>query len=554
MTPAPISGVVLGEQERLLTEILQRHQVGTSLRCLLLADFPPKWAKALKQVLPRFYPNFSVKSTLIDHCSRYQQVYGPIVSGELTLNIINALETPATKVIKSVYSVLYELPDQYLVVMADASVATWDPPNDIGESAIIHLREEISQTLSKRTPSDTQDDLMRSLYRGDSALLAHAQKIAPTYTLDHLILKPSVKNTVTEALNIARHKIQDSFDSGWREVHHNGHNVVLVFNGPSGTGKTMAAHVIAKELGYLLYRIDYSSIHSKYIGETEKSLKAIFEAARGVPGVLLFDEGDAIFATRSNQESGSSTERYSNGEVNFLLQELERFEGIIIISTNLEKNMDEAFMRRFTRVIRFPFPTQETRALLWQKLTPPRMKFEGDVDFQTLGIFPLTGGDIRTALTEASIIGRVRGDGTVTMIDLLWAAKRVCQKKSISFRDVSNNIEIPAELLAVIGNNADQETEIYSASASPYQFKHVWDQKQRRLVDAKYESREAKTIRIAEENYTRAVNRLGREEETLRTAPGPISNEDRQWLKTLQGFLAKKPSPRNKLEIPSRYQ
>jgi SpoVK/Ycf46/Vps4 family AAA+-type ATPase len=413
--------------------------------------------------------NLRVETILVSQGVDYGRHYPEEVTQEEALILIDALhssQSEATQV--QVKSLLYRYPQKRLVVMGNDYLGSWNFPNHFGRTEIIPIREELLTLLNQLEVPEKDSSLLDSMYRDDAALLAHSQKIIPRYDLKDLILPEFSKRRFTEALNVARNKLTDSFESGWREKHQRGHNVVLVFNGPSGTGKTMGAEVVAKALNYVLYRIDYSSVQSKYIGEAEKSLKAIFEAARGVPGVLLFDEGDAIFATRS--EGTSTQDRYSNGEVNFLLQELERFEGIIIISTNFEKNMDTAFMRRFTKVIRFPIPDSTVRGQIWKNSVPLRMQFEGDIDFNLLSQYELTGGEIRNALVEACLIPRARNDRAVTMVDLLWATKRECQKKKVSFEDS----RLPEELGQLVA--PEWEERIYSLDADPFQKKHCWNQ------------------------------------------------------------------------------
>ena len=153
----------------------------------------------------------------------------------------------------------------------------------------------------------------------------------------------------------------------------------------------MCAEAIASEVGLPLYQVDLSSVVSKWVGETEKNLKSIFRAAQGVQSILLFDEGDAIFGQRT--EVKGSQDRYGNLEVNYLLQEMEAFDGIIILSTNHEKNLDEAFLRRFTYSMVFGLPSEKARESIWRVNVPKKLPLGADVDFTHLAQFTLSGGN-----------------------------------------------------------------------------------------------------------------------------------------------------------------
>jgi SpoVK/Ycf46/Vps4 family AAA+-type ATPase len=180
-----------------------------------------------------------------------------------------------------------------------------------------------------------------------------------------------------------------------------------------------------------IYQIDLSSVVSKWVGETEKNLKAIFKAARGVKGILLFDEGDAIFGQRTDVKG--SQDRYNNLEVNYLLQELEAFEGIVILSTNYERNLDDAFSRRFTYTINFGFPSAEEREKIWKANLPPELPLAPNVDFKALAIFALSGGNIKNCIRDGAAIAVAKGQTQVEQVDFLWAVKRESQKLGIEF-------------------------------------------------------------------------------------------------------------------------
>jgi SpoVK/Ycf46/Vps4 family AAA+-type ATPase len=176
-----------------------------------------------------------------------------------------------------------------------------------------------------------------------------------------------------------------------------------LFYGPPGTGKSMVAGLIARELGLELYRVDLSRVVSKWVGETEKNLAEVFDAAEDGQVVILFDEADSLFARRT--EVKSSVDRYANLEVNYLLQRLDSFEGICILTTNLEGSIDPAFKRRMSLRLHFPFPDEEIRARLWAAHLPAETPTAGDFDLAALAHrFPLSGGYIRNSALRAAFL------------------------------------------------------------------------------------------------------------------------------------------------------
>jgi SpoVK/Ycf46/Vps4 family AAA+-type ATPase len=179
--------------------------------------------------------------------------------------------------------------------------------------------------------------------------------------------------------------------------------LTALFYGPPGTGKSMVAGLIARELGLELYRIDLSRVVSKWLGETEKNLAEVFDAAEDGQVVLLFDEADALFARRT--EVKSSNDRYANLEVNYLLQRLDSFEGVAILTTNLDGSIDPAFKRRMSMRLQFPFPDEDIRKRLWAAHIPNATPVASDLDFGELARrFPLSGGYIRNSALRAAFI------------------------------------------------------------------------------------------------------------------------------------------------------
>jgi SpoVK/Ycf46/Vps4 family AAA+-type ATPase len=181
-----------------------------------------------------------------------------------------------------------------------------------------------------------------------------------------------------------------------------------LFAGESGTGKTMAAQVLARDLGLELFRIDLATVVSKYIGETEKNLDRIFGAAEGSNAILFFDEADALFGKRS--EVSDSHDRYANIEVAYLLQKMEGYSGAVILATNFRHNIDEAFLRRLDFVIDFPFPEPEDRERIWRLVLPDEAPIDDDVDVAFLAAqFKLSGGGIRNASLAAAFLAAEDG-------------------------------------------------------------------------------------------------------------------------------------------------
>jgi hypothetical protein len=203
-----------------------------------------------------------------------------------------------------------------------------------------------------------------------------------------------------------------------------GLGISVLFHGPSGTGKTLAAEVLARDLGFDLWRIDLSQMVSKYIGETEKNLCAIFDAAENTGSILLFDEADALFGRRS--EVRDSHDRYANIEVSYLLQRIEAYRGLAILTSNLRANLDTAFLRRITFFVSFPFPDQTLRRCIWERIFPATMPSE-DLDYGRLARLNLPGGNIRNIALNAAYIAADL-DQPVRMEHLLAAARRECAK------------------------------------------------------------------------------------------------------------------------------
>ena len=253
-----------------------------------------------------------------------------------------------------------------------------------------------------------------------------AQKVTPVCDWTDLILPPRAMQQLQEvcAAEKYRHVVYTQWGFDRRLALGKGINVL--FCGPSGTGKTMAASILAQELGLDLYKIDLSTVVSKYIGETEKQLSQIFREAQSSNAVLFFDEADALFGKRS--EVKDAHDRYANVEVAYLLQKMEEYEGIVILATNFRKNMDDAFTRRMHHIIEFLFPDAEYRERIWRRLMPPDAPVAQDVDFGFLARqFELSGGHIRNVAVAAAFLAAESGS-PIRMEHFILATARELQK------------------------------------------------------------------------------------------------------------------------------
>ena len=253
-----------------------------------------------------------------------------------------------------------------------------------------------------------------------------ALKIQPRYDWEDIILPRDQRELLNELINTVRTRsvVLETWGLGRKLVASQG--VTALFAGPPGTGKTMAAEVIARELSLDLYKIDLSSVVSKYIGETEKNLERIFDEAAASNAILFFDEADALFGKRS--EVRDSHDRYANIEISYLLQRMEAYDGITILATNLRANLDEAFTRRLQFAVDFPFPDEDDRLRIWQALFPPDLPRTGELDLPMLAQrFKLAGGNIRNILVSAAYLAAADG-GQVGMPHLLHGTRRELQK------------------------------------------------------------------------------------------------------------------------------
>lgn len=253
-----------------------------------------------------------------------------------------------------------------------------------------------------------------------------ARKIEPKYDWNDIVLQPDARSQLQELCRQSqyRHVVYDAWQFDQKVSLGKGINAL--FSGAPGTGKTMAAEVIAHELQLDLYKIDLSKIVSKYIGETEKNLDRIFTAAANSNAILLFDEADALFGKRS--EVQDAHDRYANIEVGYLLQKMEEYEGIALLTSNLRSSMDNAFVRRLRFIIEFPLPDEGDRRRIWQQVWPQSAPLEAEVDLDFLAQrLELTGAEIRNIALASAFLAASEGQ-PIQMGHLLQAVRREYQK------------------------------------------------------------------------------------------------------------------------------
>jgi SpoVK/Ycf46/Vps4 family AAA+-type ATPase len=279
---------------------------------------------------------------------------------------------------------------------------------------------------SDRPLFDGTDLHARCRAEAQRGLHLFCQKIDPRFDWADIVLPLDTQSQLQEICRWVKYRsrVYESWGFGGKLAV--GRGVTVLFSGASGTGKTMSAEIIARDLQLDLFRVDLSRIVSKYIGETEKNLSRIFEESAIGNCVLFFDEADALFGKRT--EVKDAHDRYANIEVNYLLSEMDRCEGIVIISTNVKGNLDSAFLRRFTHVVEYPVPDERLRQSIWCKAFPERMPRGADVDFAFLAQrFTLAGGNIKNIALASAFLAAADAK-VVGMEHVIRATKREYQK------------------------------------------------------------------------------------------------------------------------------
>ena len=298
-------------------------------------------------------------------------------------------------------------------------------PGQIAQAAIVARQRAWLRDGPHAHPT-RQDWFEGARQQSNPALNKLAVKIVSAYEWDDLVL-PRAQLTQLRAIESQvrhAHTVYEQWGFGRKLALGRGLNVL--FSGPSGTGKTMAAGILARSLGLDIYKIDLSAVVSKYIGETEKNLSRIFDEAAAANVVLFFDEADALFGKRS--EVRDAHDRYANIEISYLLQKMEEYEGVSILATNFSQNLDEAFTRRMQYVIDFPLPTVEDRQRLWRGMFPSTAPCAGDIDFAFLAAqFELSGGNIKNCVLAAAFLA-AETDEPIGMSHLIQGVVREMDK------------------------------------------------------------------------------------------------------------------------------
>jgi len=296
---------------------------------------------------------------------------------------------------------------------------------NLDSHSISHLAQKaVANTTSKETIIPGSVGIKEELWSSccnytRPNLSSLAQRIEAIATWDDLVLPAAQKDVLKEICIHVQHRQKVYYDWGFSSKSNRGLGISALFAGESGTGKTMASEVIANALNLDLYRVDLSQVINKYIGETEKNLKKIFDAAEDSGAILLFDEADALFGKRS--EVKDSHDRHSNIEVSYLLQKMEEYRGLAILTTNMRSALDTAFLRRIRFVIQFPFPDAQMRSEIWNRIFPNQTPTK-DLSIHKLANLNVAGGNIRNIALNATFAAANKNQ-PVSMLDIHYAAK-----------------------------------------------------------------------------------------------------------------------------------
>jgi len=294
-------------------------------------------------------------------------------------------------------------------------------------TALTAARLRIAGDAEATTATPTREELFAAA-RGQTGheLTALARRIEPSYGWDDIVLTADSLAQLHDLCDWVAYRRRVMDEWGFNRRVSQGQGISALFAGPPGTGKTMAAEVIAHEVGLDLFKIDLSMVVSKYIGETEKNLERVFTAAADADAILLFDEADALFGKRSDVHDAH--DRYANIEIAYLLQRMEQYDGLAILATNMRKHLDDAFTRRLQFVVEFPFPDDAERRRIWEVCFPPRAPCDAGLDLERLARdFRLSGGNIRNIVLHAAFLAAAQ-DTRIGMAQLLQATGREYQK------------------------------------------------------------------------------------------------------------------------------
>lgn len=294
------------------------------------------------------------------------------------------------------------------------------------QRAIAHAGAHANLRLDKGCQITTDDLLFGCRKESTQHIITFAKKIFPKRIWSDLVLHKDTLAQLREFCQQVRYHTKVYRDWGFDQRLSLGKGIIALFSGPSGTGKTLSAEILANELGLDLYKVDLSCVVSKYIGETEKNLSRVFQDAQESNAILFFDEADALFGKRS--EVKDAHDRYANIEINYLLQRVEEYEGAIILASNMSKNIDAAFLRRMHFCIEFPFPDENHRFRIWQGIFPSQAPLTDNLDFEFIARkFKIAGGNIKNVALAAAFRAAENG-GIISMEHLMLGMKREYQK------------------------------------------------------------------------------------------------------------------------------
>src|SRR5471032_46711 len=298
------------------------------------------------------------------------------------------------------------------------------------------IRSACAQARSQRRPGDSAHQFSERLWhscrlQARLRLDELVQRIEPRAAWDDLVLPDAQRQTLRDILVQVRERPTVYQQWGFAGQGTRGLGLVALFAGSSGTGKTMAAEVLASTLKLDLYRVDLSAVVSKYIGETEKNLRLVFDAAEAGGAILLFDEADALFGKRT--EVKDSHDRHANIEVSYLLQRIEAYPGLAILTSNLKESLDTAFLRRLRFIVQFPFPDRQHRHEIWRRSFPKATPLQS-LNYERLANLNIAGGNIRNVALHAAFLA-AHGRRPVDMNDVLAAARNEYEKLERSLTD-----------------------------------------------------------------------------------------------------------------------
>ncbi len=356
--------------------------------------------------------------------------------------VITEKELSARELSVPSFTVKLRRPDpgeQYLLWQEKSKALTLEEGTDLSEltGEFDMTPGDIERALSfalmlsdggRLTVADIKNGCYRSFATdmGDKAV-----RLEPVFGWDDIVLPERSKALLSQACSQVRlrHRVYSGW--GFQEKLPYGRGVSMIFTGPPGTGKTMGAQVMAKELGMDIYRVSLANVVSKYIGETEKNLNDIFEKARSCRVILFFDEADVLFAKRT--EVKDSNDKYSNMESAFLLQKMEEYSGVVILATNLVQNFDEAFKRRMRFIVEFPFPDASHRRELWKKAFPQKTPL-GDIDLDFLvEHYELSGSNIKNIALQSAFLAAAENSSAVEMRHIILSVRNEFAKSGKAF-------------------------------------------------------------------------------------------------------------------------